>query len=211
MSNVFHGSGKAEGPTATRSPSSAGTQYHLSKYLDNWIWEGSRSRHRNQWHCQQCHWEPASSCTTRSQTGRTEVGVFSAGWLNAEDDHTSASSKKKKRMAQKQWGKCLKNTCPFKKNSFFCCSPMRNKLMYNLPNCFVPSTHDLWLFLQCEFPTSPQKWGKMIVRSNPLTAEIKVGKWQRAVCSYFNIPVSLHTPLFLLLCVLCFTLRRFVG
>lgn len=60
------------GPTAARNPSSAGMQYHLSKYLDNWIWEGSRSRHCNQWHCQQCHWEPASSCTTRSQTERGE-------------------------------------------------------------------------------------------------------------------------------------------
>lgn len=43
------------------SPSSADTQYHLSEYLDNWIWAGSRSGHYNQWHCQQCHWEPASS------------------------------------------------------------------------------------------------------------------------------------------------------
>lgn len=67
---MFSVAGRAEGRTAARNPSSAGMQYHLSKYLDNWIWEGSRSRHCNQWHCQLCHWEPASSCTTRSQTER---------------------------------------------------------------------------------------------------------------------------------------------
>lgn len=69
---MFSTAGRAEGPTAARNPSSAGMQYHLSKYLDNWIWEGSRSHHCNQWHCQQCHWEPASSCTTQSQTERGE-------------------------------------------------------------------------------------------------------------------------------------------
>lgn len=99
VSNVFRGRGRAEGPTATRNPSSAGMRYHLSKYLDNWIWEGSQSRHCNQWHCQRCHWEPASSCTTPPQTereGGTQADVFSAGWLSAEGARKSPGSKKRK-------------------------------------------------------------------------------------------------------------------
>lgn len=83
----------AEGPHASCNcphfPSPADMQYHLSKYLDNWIWEGSPSRHYNQWHCQQCHWEAASSCTMGR---RTEVNVFSTGWLDREADHKSPGS-----------------------------------------------------------------------------------------------------------------------
>lgn len=48
------------------APSSADMQYHLSKYLDNWIWEGSQARHYNQRHCQQCHLEAASSWTRQT-------------------------------------------------------------------------------------------------------------------------------------------------
>lgn len=67
VSNVLLAVAGALGPPAScncpRFPSSADMQYHLSKYLDNWIWEGSQSCHCNQWHCQQRHWEAASSCT----------------------------------------------------------------------------------------------------------------------------------------------------
>lgn len=67
VSNVLLAVAGALGPPAScncpRFPSSADMQYHLSKYLDNWIWEGSQSCHYNQCHCQQRHREAASSCT----------------------------------------------------------------------------------------------------------------------------------------------------
>lgn len=79
------------------SPSSADTQYHLSEYLDNWIWAGSRSGHYNQWHCQQCHWEPASSSCygpPRLREGKgIEINVFSASWPDRLGDHKSSGWK----------------------------------------------------------------------------------------------------------------------
>lgn len=81
---MFSVVGRAVRPTAARNPSSAGMPYHLSKYLDNWIWEGSRSRHCNQWHCQRCHWEPASSCAIRSQVEGGREGLKSVYFQRAD-------------------------------------------------------------------------------------------------------------------------------
>lgn len=58
-------------------------QYRLSKYLDNWIWEGSQSRHYNQWRCQQSHWEAESSCTVGAHWGK-DWGKCIFGWLTEQ-------------------------------------------------------------------------------------------------------------------------------
>lgn len=105
MSDVLVAVAGAAGPPASCNcpsfPSSADTQYHLSKYLDNWIWAGSRSGHYNQWHCQQCHWEPASS--PRRRGGGTEVNVFSASWPDRQGDHKSPGWKILS-AGQRAWG-----------------------------------------------------------------------------------------------------------
>lgn len=112
LSHVFAAVTGAEGPpspcSSPRSPSSADTQYHLSNYLDNWIWEGSQPCHYNQRHCQQRHREPPSSCIMGPDWARGwNINAFSAGWQSREDGHKSSGPKLRSPSQQERGSKCL--------------------------------------------------------------------------------------------------------